>query len=100
MFEKMRIKIKAGFNRLFKDVKGFADLAQVAIGLGVAAIATGIVAYVLGQIQTLLNNNDVTAVLNYGIDAMKTLAQWLGIIALAIAIAYVLTYFRNIGRTE
>jgi hypothetical protein len=100
MFEKMRIKIKAGFNRLFSDVKAFADLAAVAIGLGVAAIATGIVAYVLGQIQTLLNNDNVTAVLDYGIDAMKTLAQWLGIIALAVAIAYVLTYFRNIGRAE
>jgi flagellar biosynthesis protein FlhB len=100
MFEKLKLKIRSGFNRLFSDVKAFVDLANAAIGLGIAAIATGIVAYVLGQVQTMLNNPNVTTVLNYGISAMQTLAQWLGIIALAIAIAYVLTYFRNIGRTE
>jgi predicted metal-dependent TIM-barrel fold hydrolase len=80
MFEKLKLKIRSGFNRLVgsrlvSDIRGIADLAAVAIGLGTAAIATGIVAYVLGSIQTLLDNSNVTAVLDYGIQAMTTLAQ-------------------------
>jgi hypothetical protein len=87
----------AKLKKMWHDTVAIAELAKVAIGLGVAAIATGIVAYVLGSIETLLDNSNVATVLDYGIQAMTTLAQWLAIIALAIAIFYVLSYFRRIG---
>lgn len=78
---------------MFDNKKGFTigDILPLAITLVVVAVAVGLGADVLNDIQTTQTTGSVAAnVSGYGLGAMNTFGEWLPTIALIVVISVIL----------
>lgn len=76
---------------MFKSKKGISELAGAGLGVGVFAIILAVVALILVEFQGQ-TTADTTAynITGKGIDALWTLAKFMGVIALAVVAGYLI----------
>jgi len=72
------------------------------LGFGIAAIVGAVTSKILAQISASETNENVTAIVGYGQEAIKTLVSWLPTLAIAIAgviiIVLIARAFGGLGR--
>jgi len=87
---------------LFKKVSGVWQLIAAGVGVGVFAVVTGVMALILAQFATqaavgtncLTNASTCSSAYNiigYGSSALLTMAQFLGIVAITLIGAYIIS---------
>jgi len=76
---------------MFKTKKGVTELIPVGLGIGVFAIVLSVVALILSEFQTQMTTNSLAYnITAKGLDALWTIAKFLGIIALALIGGYLI----------
>jgi hypothetical protein len=70
---------------MFKTKKGVTELIPVGLGIGVFAIVLSVVALILSEFESqMVANSLADNITKKGLDALWTIAKFLGIIALAL----------------
>jgi heme/copper-type cytochrome/quinol oxidase subunit 2 len=75
----------------FKSQKGVSELIPVGLAIGVFAIVLAVVALILAEFQTQMTANSFAYnITQKGLEALWTIAKFLGIIALALIGGYLI----------
>lgn len=86
--------------QIFKNKKGLQELAGAGLGIGVFVIILSVVALILVSFQAqLAANSTAFNITVLGIDALFTLAKFIGIIALAVVSGYLIAVVVRSFRT-
>ena len=76
---------------MFKSKKGMQELSVAGLGIGVFVIILVVVALIVAELQTQTTANTVAYnISKVGLDALYTLAKFLGIIAISIVAGYII----------
>jgi hypothetical protein len=79
-------------------IAGLTGLGEIALGIGVAAVACAIVSFVLSQVGAMLSDSNFSLCIFYGQQALTSFGGWLPTLALFFGVSFVLWYFAQIGR--
>lgn len=73
-----------------KKGMGLGDIGPVALSLGLAVIIIAVTSLILAQIGENVTNTNATYVINKGLDAMTSFADWFAIIVVVVVSVIIL----------
>jgi len=96
----MEIKVKDPEQRKKKAQMSIDSIGDIAIGMGVAIIAVAVVAMILGTMLTNVDDPNATSIINKGLIAIGSFADWfiiLIVVVIAVVVLALLQYLRGRG---
>jgi len=76
---------------------GPADIGPVALSIGAAIIMVGVTALILAEMGTASDNGNFTAIINKGLVAIGSFADWFGIIIIVVVAVIILAMVMMLG---